>query len=771
MEPKHVTGYSTLSIRFPWLTLLFSTLLIFLMSAGASNLIFTTDFRTYFSADNPQLKAFEQIEADFNKQDTLVFLIEQSNETDSVINPTTLSFIRQLTDVAWKIPYSRRVDSLSNFQRIESSEDEMLIEDLIPESVVMDEAFLQSLNDYITAQPRIEGTLVNADKSLSLIRVSITLPEGNEAATKELVTHARGMLAELLSNPEFENIKVQLLGTAIVNLALAEAVEQDMAALIPGSYLLIFGLIVILARSYSGTFSALTMTLLSVSAVFGLLGWFGKSLTPVVGAVPSMIMIIVIADCMHILVSYQHYLREGQQKLNALQSSVNSNLKPVVITSVTTAIGLLCLNFSESPPYRDLGNLVAAGALIAGLLSLTWFPALLAILPTPKKLPDTHSGWIKAFIRAFASTLINRPKPILVGSFVALVLAITGLFRLEFNEQWHQYYDESFAVRQALDTQNDKLHGVNFIQYSVASGSSDGIYGVSYQQQLNALTQWINNQPRVGYVDSLSAQVKELNRKLNNDLDAEYIIPDQREIIAQSMLAYELSLPFGMGLEEAINMDKSSTRLTVYIKKSTSKQLVALDQSIRSWAVENAPDLELSEGSGLDMVFAQISDRNTESLIKGTALALVLISVLLIFILKSVRLGLISIVPNILPAVFAYGCWGYLVGRIDLGLSIVACMGLGLVVDDTVHFLSKYQFARKLGKDAKSAVQYAFDTVGVAMLITSIVLIAGFALLIFSPFAPTSGMGALLSLTVLFAILIDFILLPYLLMQFDRSNP
>jgi len=232
MEPKHVTGYSTLSIRFPWLTLLFSTLLIFLMSAGASNLIFTTDFRTYFSADNPQLKAFEQIEADFNKQDTLVFLIEQSNETDSVINPTTLSFIRQLTDVAWKIPYSRRVDSLSNFQRIESSEDEMLIEDLIPESVVMDEAFLQSLNDYITAQPRIEGTLVNADKSLSLIRVSITLPEGNEAATKELVTHARGMLAELLSNPEFENIKVQLLGTAIVNLALAEAVEQDMAGAI-----------------------------------------------------------------------------------------------------------------------------------------------------------------------------------------------------------------------------------------------------------------------------------------------------------------------------------------------------------------------------------------------------------------------------------------------------------------------------------------------------------------------------------------------------------
>lgn len=770
MDVKGATGFQSLGIRFPWLTLLISTLLIFVMSAGAANLLFTTDFRTYFSDDNPQLKAFEQIEADFNKQDTLVFLVEQSNETDSILNPVTLDFIRLLTNAAWQIPYSRRVDSLSNFQRIESTDEEMVIDDLIPNDVEYSVSFLQQLESYINEQPRIKGTLVNSELNLSLIRVNITLPDNNEGATKELVDYARKMLADLLEQPEYHNIKVQLLGTAIVNLALAEAVEQDMAALIPASYLLIFGLIVLLSRSYAGTFSALTMTLLTVSAVFGLLGWLGKSLTPVVGAVPSMIMIIVIADCMHILVSYQHYLREGQKKLVALQSSVSTNLKPVVITSVTTAIGLLCLNFSESPPYRDLGNLVAAGALIAGLLSLTWFPALLAVLPAPKKLPNTDSGWIKRLINAFAQTLIRNPKPILSVSLIAFLLAIVGLFKLEFNEQWHQYYDESFAVRKALDTQNEKLHGVNFIQYSVGSGSPDGIYNVTYQQQLDALTQWIQQQPRVGYVDSLSAQVKEINRKLNNDLDSEYVIPDQRQIIAQSMLAYELSLPFGMGLEEAINIDKSSTRLTVYIKKSTSKQLVSLDESIRFWAQKNSPDLNLSEGSGLDMVFAQISDRNTESLIKGTALALVLISVLLIFILKSVRLGLISIVPNILPAVFAYGVWGFLVGRIDLGLSIVACMGLGLVVDDTVHFLSKYQFARQLGQDARSAVQYAFNTVGVAMLITSVVLIAGFALLVFSPFSPTSGMGALLSLTVLFAILIDFILLPYLLIQFDRKN-
>lgn len=769
MEGKRATGYATIGVRSPWITILFSTLLVILMSAGASQLIFTTDFRTYFSDDNPQLQAFEKIEADFNKQDTLVFIIEQANQVDSVLTPSTLKFVRQLTDNAWEIPYTRRVDSLSNYQRIQAQQDEMIITDLIGVDAAIDQNLIHDLSKYINNQPRINGALIDEERTLTLVTARLSLPAGNESATKELVTYARAMLAELLAKPEYQDIKVQLFGTAIINLALAEAVEQDMAALIPASYLLIFALIVILARSFSGTFSALTLTLLTVSAVFGLLGWFGKSLTPVVGAVPSMIMIIVIADCMHILVSYQHYLRAGLDKLSALQSSVVTNFKPVVITSVTTAIGLLCLNFSESPPYRDLGNLVAAGALIAGFLSLTWFPALLAILPAPKKLPRTEAGWIKALINSFSSRFINNPMPVLLGSALSLILATFGLFKLEFNEQWHQYYDDSFAVRQALDTQNDKLYGVNFIQYSVSSGEVDGIYKVAYQKQLNELTLWLKSQQTVGYVDSLSAQIKELNQKLNNDHVSEYIVPNHREVIAQSLLAYELSLPFGMGLEEYINIKKSSTRLTVYVKKSTSKQLVALDQSIQEWVALNAPELALSEGSGLDMVFAKISDRNTESLIQGTALALVLISILLIFILKSLRLGIISIVPNILPAVFAYGCWGFLVGRIDLGLSIVACMGLGLVVDDTVHFLTKYQYAKKLGQNAKEAVQYAFDTVGVAMLITSVVLMAGFALLVFSPFSPTSGMGALLSLTVLFALLIDFILLPYLLIRFDRS--
>lgn len=747
-----------------WLVVTAISLVLLVMMSGARSLAFTTDFRTYFSSDNPQLQAFEQLEADFNKQDTLVFLVEMSDKKRSLINLVGINFLRELTELSWQIPYARRVDSLINFQRVESIDDELIINDLISSGVSLNSDSLLEISQYIQQQPRLSGSLISQDESLALVVVSLSLPDGNEQATAELVDFARNSLAEL----DQDNIEVQLFGSSVINLALAEAVERDMALLIPLSYLMIFVAIYFLSKSLVGTLIALMMTLLTVASVFGIYGWSGKSLTPVVGAVPSMIMIIVIADCMHLLVSFQHFLHQGLEKSAAILSALKINIKPVAVTSITTALGLLCLNFSESPPYRDLGNMVAMAAIIAGLLALTWFPALLLLLPVkaPSKMVEISSSQDK--FHFFTEKLLRYPSQIMASAVFLLVTASWGISQLEFNEQWHQYYDESYDVRQALDTQDTKLYGVNFISYSVESGQADGVYNVNYQQQLDELVNWIAGLDKVGYVDAIPAQIKELNQKLQaNDLQM-FKIPESRELIAQSMMVYEMSLPFGMGMEQYINIDRSSTRLTVNMHKSSSKELIAVDQKILNYVDKNLPALTIQSGTGLDMVFAKISESNTQSLLQGTGLALLLISLLLVLVLKSVRLGVISIIPNVIPIVIAYGVWGFSNGRIDLGLSIVACMSLGLVVDDTVHFLSKYQLAREKNKTVEEAIQYAFSTVGMAMIITTCVLAIGFSLLALSSFAPTHGMGALLALTAVFALLIDFIFLPILLMNFDK---
>lgn len=749
-----------------WSIALTMTVLLLAATSGSQYLSFTTDFRSYFSPDNSQLQAFEQLEADFNKQDTLVFLIEMSDKSSSVLNPIALKFLNDLTTSAWQIPFTRRVDSLTNYQRIESSEDELSVSDLVPFDGGVTELELEQLSQYIQQQPRLLNNLISEDESLALVVVSLTLPDGDEQATKNLVDDAKARLAALAVQ---DGISVQLFGSTVINLALAEAVERDLALLIPLSYLLIFGAILFLSRSLVGTLLALIMTVLSVASVFGIFGWLGKPLTPVVGVVPSMIMIIVIADCMHILVSFQHYLKQGLAKAEAIIEAVRINIKPVLITSITTALGLLCLNFSESPPYRDLGNLVAIAAIIAGILALTWFPACLFIFSGSTAPNNRENSIFDKIFYNMSAWVLHHPQRIVAASILSLTIALVGIMQLEFNEQWHQYYDESYDVRKALDTQDDKLYGVNFIQYSVSSGKVDGIYSAEYQEQLDQLVRWLESQDRVGYVDALSAQVKELNQKLNADDERMFKVPSSRELIAQSLLFYEMSLPLGMSMDQYINIDRSASLLTIYLHKSTSKQLIMLDERILSQVNAHHPALRIESGTGLDMVFAKISDSNSVSLLKGTGLALLLISIILILVLKSLRLGLISLIPNIMPIVLAYGTWGFISGRIDLGLSIVACMSLGLVVDDTVHFLSKYKLARQQNKTTEQAIQYAFSTVGVAMLITTLVLAVGFSLLALSSFSPTHGMGALLALTAVFALIIDFLFLPILLITFDKK--
>jgi predicted RND superfamily exporter protein len=748
-----------------WAVIIAATIFLLVTSSGSRFLSFTTDFRTYFSEENPQLKAFEQLETDFNKQDTLIFLVEMDDQSSSVLNTEGMKFLSDLTQLSWQIPYARRVDSLINYQRIESIEDELIVEDLVPTYGDLSLKNISEISQYIQRQPRLVNNLISEDESLALVVVSLALPDGDEQATKRLVAAAQNQLAALSQ----ENISIKLFGSSVINLALAEAVERDMAMLIPLSYLIIFAAIFLLSRSISGTLLALLMTLLSVASVFGIFGWSGKQLTPVVGAVPSMIMISVIADCMHVLVAFQHFLTQGLLQAEAITEAVRINVKPVLVTSVTTALGLLCLNFSESPPYRDLGNLVAMAAIIAGALALTWFPACLYVFAKPSNRTSEKPALFDALFKKLTSLIILQPEKIIAASILFIIFSLVGIMQLEFNEQWHEYYDESYDVRIALDTQDQKLYGVNFIQYSVSSGSESGIYDVEYQKQLDQLISWIEAQKGVGYVDGLPDQVKELNQKLHGDDETRYSIPENRELIAQSLLAYEMSLPLGMGMDQYLNMSRSATRLTVNLHKTTSKKLIALDKRILSKVTDDFPALHMQPGTGLDMVFANISDSNSASLLKGTVLALFLISIILILVLKSFRLGIISIIPNIIPVVLAYGVWGYFSGHVDLGLSIVACMSLGLVVDDSVHFLSKYQLARQRNESIEKAIQYAFSTVGTAMLITTFVLVAGFSLLALSSFSPTHGMGALLALTAVFALIIDFLLLPILLIAFDKS--
>jgi hypothetical protein len=412
--------------------------------------------------------------------------------------------------------------------------------------------------------------------------------------------------------------------------------------------------------------------------------------------------------------------------------------------------------------------MVALGVFYAWVLSMTMLPAILAWLKIGKRRP---SDFKFRMIDNVASFVIKRRQVLLVVMGLWSVVAASFIPRNQLTERWHEYFDDTFEQRNTIEQIDKRLTGVHSIRYLLDTGEDNGIHDPKYLQTLEAFADWYRQQPGVAFVESIVDVQKRLNKNMHGGDPAWYKLPDSRELAAQYFLLYEIGLPRELSLDDTVNFNRSGSLFRVLIHKTHSEAILDLDNRARQWLQQNAANIQFSEGTGIDIIFGYINHRNIQQLLKGTLLALVLISFVLIFALRSVRLGLISLIPNLIPAALAYGTWGLFIGRIDLSASIVICMSLGIVVDDTVHFLSKYLRARREQHlNIEEGIRYAFHTVGVALTITTIVLVAGFLVLVASHFSPTWVSGLLLAITLSYALLADFFFLPPLLMILDRRG-
>lgn len=760
------TPFLKLTLTHPRKVLAAVILLLLVSAAGLLKLSLTTDFRSYFSADNPQLQAFEAMEAVYANQDNLYFFVR--NPAGNLFNADGLALLARLTEAGWTLPGAMRVDSLQNFQYTQVQDDDLITADFYDPALLssMTDADFNNLHQRLLALPELKNYLMAEDGSASGVNVRIHLPDHASLAEMKALTEQGRKLTERL-RAQYPQFEILLGGSVLSNITLGEAIGQDIRSLLLISYAVMIVLMVLLLRSFSGM--ALIMAIISFSVIttMGIAGWLGLELTPPTGFVPTAIMTIAVADTVHILVSYYFFLRQGLNKNDAVREAMLLNFSPVLITSLTTLVGVLCLNTSDSPPYRDMGNLIAAGVFFAWAFTLTFLPAALVLLPAHK-----------ARVKKVTTTLTDRLADLIIRYHRRLLIAmlvLTGVCaaqipRIEITERWHEFFDTSFEVRNTTDAIQDYLGGLHLLFMVADSGTTDGINDPAFMQQMDDFTRWLRTQPEVAHVTALSDIVRRLHRNLNQDDPAFYRIPQSRELIAQYLLLYEMSLPMGLGLDDTINNQHSATRMQVRLHRSDSAGILAMEKKAIVWAQQNTPLLNLHAATGLDIVFANLTFRNINAMLQGTGMALVMISLLLIAALRSWKMGLISMIPNVLPALMAYGLWALINGTVDTATSVVVCLCLGIVVDDTVHFLSKYGYARsRLQMNTADAIRYSFHTVGVALFVTSVVLVCGFLVLTFSHFNPSANMGLLLALSIAVALLIDFLLLPPLLLLFDHG--
>lgn len=751
-------------LRYRWLTLVGVILLILGAASGGQYLVFNNDYRAFFHEDNPELKAFEHMEKTYSGRDETV-LVVLAPKNGQVFTRETLGAVEKFTEYAWQAPYSTRVDSITNFQYSHANGDELVVAELVRDAASLSDAELNRVRDIALQEPLLRKQLISEQGHVTAINITIQLPGKNPVAEEpEVVNFARDMAEKIRT--EYPELDVHLTGMVMLNAAFGEAAEMDMSTLMPITLLVFLVCIAVLMRGWTGAFVSFWMIIFSILFAMGMAGWLRIDLTSVSSSAPTIILTLAISNAVHILTSFYAGMRKGNDKYTAMYESLVANTKPVFLVNFTTALGFLTMNFSESPVFGALGNIVAMGVVCAMVLSLTFLPALMMLLPVRKPKQVNEGSRAMAGLAEF---VIRRKNSLLVGMGGVCVLLAMFIANNDLNDEWVQYFGKGMEFRKATDFTTDNLTGVYRIDYSLNAAEADGISDPDFLRKVEAFGDWYRQQPEVVQVSSIIDTMKRLNKNMHGDDPAQFQIPANRELAAQYLLLYEMSLPYGLDLNNQINMDKSATRMTVTIKNLPVKETLALENRAQDWLKANAPELK-AIGTGSTIMFAHIGVRNILGMIMGTAIGLVLISLILVYVFKSVKIGLISLIPNLIPSVMGFGLWGILVGEVGLGLATVAGVTMGIVVDDTIHFLSRYLRARReLRLNPEDAVRYAFTSVGTALWFTTFILVAGFSVLAFSEFKLNSDMGILTGIILVFALIADFLLLPALLMKLDRD--
>lgn len=758
--------FAEMVIKWRWFVLATTFLVIALAGYGVQFLTMNSDYRVFFSKENPQLEAFDALQKKYTKDDNVFIAIEPGD--NDVFSRETLSAIERLTEQAWTVPFAMRVDAVTNFQHMRAEGDDIFVEDLVEEAQNKSDSELQIIKQYAMQEPLLIDRLIS--ERADIVGLNITLKFPGEKVGEELAaTNAvRDLVAEF--EQDDPDVQVYVSGMAMLFGAFNEAMERDMGNLMPMMFLVILIILVFTTRSISATLGSFLIVFLSIIAGMGAAGWYGIQFTAPIASAPTMIMTLAIADSIHILVTMLQSMRRGIAKREAIIESLKMNLVPVIITSVTTAIGFLSMNFSEVPPFRDLGNLTATGIMAACLFSITTLPALISILPVKVRLKASPTEDNRFIVNLGEFVIANRKK--LLG--VAAVLALGMPFLIgqnELNDEMIKYLDKTIQFRQDTDYVSERLTGIYTIEYSLSSGESGGVTNPQYLRTLEEFTYWFERQEHVIHVNSFSEVIKRINKSMHGDSLAYYNIPDARSQAAQFLLLYEMSLPYGLDLNNQINVNKSETRFVVTVDNMPSEALIALTEAGEQWLRQNAPAHMLSHGVSMPIVFAHLVRRQINSMLVGSVIALLLISAILTLVFRSFKFGLLSLIPNLAPIAFGFGIWGITKGQINGGLAIVFGMTMGIIVDDTVHFMSKYLYAlRTENKNPKDAVRYAFSNVGRALIITSLVLFSGFIVLSQSSFGLFFDMARLTAITIVLALVIDIFVLPPLLILASSSR-
>ena len=717
-------------------------------------------FKAILSEDDPYKAEVDQARADFPPSTSVLFAFE--TDTD-VFNFPALRAMDELTNRYAEIDSAVSVGSLIN-RRLNSVDAERYDRDyVIPILDDLAAADLPELKALALKDEDLTKSLLSSNGDMALAVVKYKVSRDEQAQRLEVARSIITLRDEL--REKYPEVNIYVLGSVLFELDGYNAQIKDSQTLFPLTVVIGIVLLWLCLRSLPYAVCLFAVAFATIGLSVGTWGWLGIPFNQISSLGPIVVLVIAIAGGIHIVSVYGQGLAQSMTRLDAMRHSLSVNLQPVTLAAITTSMGFLSLNYSSSPGIYGFGNVIALGTWWAYVVTLCLLPALIMLLPTNKiPRPLGVQGFIR-WVRREVDVRANLWLAISSG-IIVVTLALLPLNKLDFNR--YSFVDQDSDFHYVMTALREKIGNDQSLVYSIDSGAYYGITEPEFLSAVDEFSEWVEAQPEASFVNSYTGLLRTLNKAEHDDDPAWDVLPQDKLQIIDYLVGYQLIQEIEPNLEPIFNADYSSIRFVVGTSNLTNGQLLGLNDRIESWIANNLdPDYRVLHGDN-GILFARLDQTITEELAKGFALSFVLITLTMLIGLRSVRYGLLSIMPNLFPATIVFGCWGLLVGELSPYILMLFSISIGIVVDDSVHILSKYIGARREGQAPEDSVNYSLDKAGSAITITTLSLAVGTFILVFSNTYHFQNVALLLTPIIVVALLLDLLFLPPVLVKLDR---
>ena len=719
-----------------------------------------TTSRSLLSDSDPYKAEVDKTRADFPPSTSVIFAFQ--TDTD-VFNLQALGAMDALMERYGEVEGALAIGSLMNRRLNEVDAERYGRDYLIPHLDDVRTSDLAEIKAIALRDADLTKSLLSKQGDMALASIKYTaMPD--EQATRLSIARSVYALRDSL-RAEFPDVEIYTLGNVLFEMDGYNATIRDRSVLFPLVITLAILLLWFCLRSLTYALCLFAVSFASIALSIGSFGWLSIPFNQISSLGPLVVLVIAMAHGIHIVSMYAQGLHKHLDKLAAMRESLSINIRPVTLASITTAMGFLCLNYSSSPGIYGFGNIVAIGVLWAYLISLMALPTLILLLPT-NKVPKPLG--VHAFIKQVTRLVRTRPNQLFWGStaIIVVTLALLPMNKLDFNR--YSFIDQNSDLATVMTALAEKIGNDQSLVYSIQSGEYYGITEPEFLQQVDGFATWVESQPEASFVSSYTDLLRSLNLSEHDDDPAWDKIPADKLQVIDYLVGYQLVQEIEPNLEPIFNADYSAIRLIIGTSNLSNAELIDFNNRIKLWVQDNFDsNYDVLHGDN-SILFARLDYAITEELVKGFSLSFVLITLTMIIGLGSIKYGLVSIMPNLFPATIVFGLWGLFMGELSPYILMLFSISIGLVVDDSVHILSKYIVGRKRGDSPETAVDYSLDKAGSAITITTLSLSVGTLILVFSNTFHFQNVALLLTPIIVVAWLLDLLFLPPLLIRFDR---